>query len=151
VPAARLLHVPRSLSDDHAALVEPLAIAVHDVRRAQVQADDAVLVFGGGPIGTLIGLVARHRGARVVVSELNPFRLDILKGLGLETVGPETDLARFVSAWTDGAGVDVAFEVTGNPTAVRAVPSRSRRWSAAACRWRPCSRAWRTRSAAAPS
>jgi len=128
VPTARLLHVPPALGDDHAALVEPLAIAVHDVRRAQLQPDDAVLVFGGGPIGTLIALVARHRGARVVVAELNPFRLEILKGFGLETVGPGTDVARFVDAWTDGTGVDVAFEVTGNPVAVRAVTDVVRVW-----------------------
>jgi 2-desacetyl-2-hydroxyethyl bacteriochlorophyllide A dehydrogenase len=128
VPTARLLHVPPSLGDDHAALVEPLAIAVHDVRRAQPQPDDAVLVFGGGPIGTLIGLVARHRGARVVVAELNPFRLEILKGFGLETIGPGQDVARFVDAWTDGTGVDVAFEVTGNPAAVRAVTDVVRVW-----------------------
>jgi 2-desacetyl-2-hydroxyethyl bacteriochlorophyllide A dehydrogenase len=128
VPTARLLHVPSTLSDDHAALVEPLAIAVHDVRRAQLQPDDAVLVFGGGPIGTLIAMVARHRGARVAVAELNPFRLEILKGFGLETVGPAADVARFVDAWTDGTGVDVAFEVTGNPVAVRAVTDVVRVW-----------------------
>jgi len=128
VPTARLLHVPPTLGDDHAALVEPLAIAVHDVRRAQVQPADAVLVFGGGPIGTLIAMVARHRGARVAVVEINPFRLDILKGFGLETVGPAVDVGRFVDAWTDGPGVDVAFEVTGNPAAVRAVTDVVRVW-----------------------
>jgi len=128
VPAARLLHVPSTLADDHAALIEPLAIATHDVRRAQVQAGDAVLVFGGGPIGTLIALVARHRGARVVVSELNPFRLEMLKGFGIETVGPDGDVRRHVDAWTDGTGVDVAFEVTGNPAAVRAVTDVVRVW-----------------------
>jgi (R,R)-butanediol dehydrogenase/meso-butanediol dehydrogenase/diacetyl reductase len=128
VPTARLLHVPPTLGDDHAALIEPLAIATHDVRRAQIQAGDAVLVFGGGPIGTLIALVARHRGARVVVSELNPFRLELLKGFGLETIGPGADVARFVDAWTDGTGVDVAFEVTGHPVAVRAVTDVVRVW-----------------------
>jgi 2-desacetyl-2-hydroxyethyl bacteriochlorophyllide A dehydrogenase len=128
VPTARLLHVPPTLTDDHAALVEPLAIATHDVRRAQVQPDDAVLIFGGGPIGTLIAMVARHRGARVVVAELNPFRLEILKGFGLETIGPGADVAKFVGQWTDGTGVDVAFEVTGNPAAVRAVTDVVRVW-----------------------
>jgi len=73
VPVPRLLKVPDTLSDDHAALIEPLAVATHDVNRAQVQADDAVIVFGGGPIGCLIALVCRHRGARVKVAEINPF------------------------------------------------------------------------------
>lgn len=128
VSPERLIHVPPTLEDDHAAVVEPLAIATHDVRRAQVQAGDAVLVFGGGPIGTLIAMVARHRGARVVVAELNPFRLELLKGFGLETIGPGADVARFVDGWTDGTGVDVAFEVTGNPAAVRAVTDVVRVW-----------------------
>ena len=88
VPATRLLKVPDELGDDQAALIEPLAIAVHDVRRAGVKRDDAVLVFGGGPIGTLIGLVARNLGARVAVVEVNRFRLDMLERFGLPTVGP---------------------------------------------------------------
>src|SRR5262249_24675015 len=74
VPGERLVRVPDTLSDDPAALIEPLAVATHDVRRAGVKTGDAVLVFGGGPIGTLIALVCRHRGARVAVAEINPYR-----------------------------------------------------------------------------
>jgi 2-desacetyl-2-hydroxyethyl bacteriochlorophyllide A dehydrogenase len=121
VPTERLLRVPDTLGDDHAALVEPLAVATHDVRRAEVGPGQSVLVFGGGPIGTLIALVARHRGARVAVAELNPFRIDLLKGLSLETVGPGVDPVRFAEDWTGGEGVDVAFEVTGNPAAALSV------------------------------
>jgi len=128
VSASRLLRVPDSISDDHAALIEPLAVAVHDVKRADVKRGDAVLVFGGGPIGTLIALVARHRGARVAVAELNPFRLDILEAFGLERVGPGTDVVKWADQWTDGTGVDVAFEVTGNPLAARTVADVVRVW-----------------------
>jgi (R,R)-butanediol dehydrogenase / meso-butanediol dehydrogenase / diacetyl reductase len=53
VPTERLLRVPAGLSDDEAAVIEPLAVATHDVRRAGVKAGDAVLIFGGGPIGAL--------------------------------------------------------------------------------------------------
>jgi 2-desacetyl-2-hydroxyethyl bacteriochlorophyllide A dehydrogenase len=128
VPVARLLHVPDSLSDEHAALIEPLAIATHDVKRARVESGDAVLVFGGGPIGTLIAMVARHRGARVAVSEVNPFRVAMLGTLGLEAVGPDRDLAKFVDDWTGGDGADVVFEVSGNPKAVRAMTDVVRVW-----------------------
>lgn len=128
VPAARLLRVPDSLPDDHATLIEPLSVATHDVRRAGVKAQDAVLVFGGGPIGTLIALVCRQRGARVAVAEVNPFRLAMLATLGLQTVGPGTDVVRFAHDWTGGDGVDVAFEVTGNPVAVRAMTDVVRVW-----------------------
>ncbi len=128
VPAARLLRVPDALDDDQAALVEPLAVAVHDVRRAGVRSGDTVLVFGGGPIGALIALVCRQRGARVAVAEVNPFRVAILQGFGLEVVGPDADPVAFAEAWTGGTGVDVAFEVTGNPAAVRAVTGVVRVW-----------------------
>jgi 2-desacetyl-2-hydroxyethyl bacteriochlorophyllide A dehydrogenase len=128
VPGERLLRVPAALTDDHAAMIEPLAVATHDVRRAGVKTDDAVLVFGGGPIGTLIALVCRQRGARVAVAEINPFRVDMLRKLQLETVGPDVDVVRFAESWTDGAGVDVAFEVTGNPAAVRLMTDVVRVW-----------------------
>lgn len=128
VPAARLLKIPAALADDDAAMIEPLAVATHDVRRAQVQAGDAVLVFGGGPIGALIALVTRTRGARVAVVEVNPFRIALLESLGLETVGPDIDVLRFTNDWTGGTGVDVAFEVTGNPAAARLVTDVVRVW-----------------------
>ena len=128
VPLDRLLTVPSSLSDDHAALIEPLAVATHDVRRTGLSSGDAALVFGGGPIGTLIALVARHYGARVVVSEVNPFRLEMLQKLGLQTVGPDADLASFVNDWTSGEGADVVFEVTGNPAAVARMTDVVRVW-----------------------
>jgi 2-desacetyl-2-hydroxyethyl bacteriochlorophyllide A dehydrogenase len=128
VPVAQMLRVPDALSDDQAAVVEPLAVATHDVDRAGVKRGDRVLVFGGGPIGTLIALVARERGADVAVAEINPYRLDILESYGLTTVGPDIDPHRFVQSWTNDDGVDVAFEVTGNPTAVRMVTDVVRVW-----------------------
>jgi 2-desacetyl-2-hydroxyethyl bacteriochlorophyllide A dehydrogenase len=130
VPVARLLRVPDSLGDDHAAMIEPLAVATHDVRRAGVKTGDRVLVFGGGPIGALIALVCRRRGARVVVSEINPFRLEMLTGLGVDTLPAGRDVVKFANEWTDGVGVDVAFEVTGNRAAVATVTDVVRVWGA---------------------
>jgi threonine dehydrogenase-like Zn-dependent dehydrogenase len=129
VPADRLLKVPDSLSDDDAALIEPLAVATHDVTRAKVKSGDRVVVFGGGPIGCLIALVCRHRGARVKVAEINPYRIDMLNRLGLETIGPgQDDLLRIVKEWTDGEGADVSFEVSGSPDAVRLMTEVVRVW-----------------------
>jgi 2-desacetyl-2-hydroxyethyl bacteriochlorophyllide A dehydrogenase len=128
VPVDRLLRVPASLDDDQAAVIEPLAVATHDVDRATVKRGDRVLVIGGGPIGTLIALVARVRGADVAVAEVNPYRIDMLESFGLTTVGPDIDPQRFVASWTDGDGVDIAFEVTGNPAAARLVTDVVRVW-----------------------
>jgi (R,R)-butanediol dehydrogenase/meso-butanediol dehydrogenase/diacetyl reductase len=128
VPTARLLKVPDSLTDDHAALIEPLAIATHDVARAQVKSGDTVVVFGGGPIGCLIALVCRHRGARLKVVEVNPHRIEMLNSFGFETIGPDQDVVGVVNAWTDGDGADVSFEVSGHPNAVRLVTDVVRVW-----------------------
>ena len=128
VPADRLLKVPDSISDDDAPLIEPLAVATHDVARADVKAGDTVVVFGGGPIGCLIALVCRHRGARVKVVEINPHRVQMLNRFGLETIGPGQDAVRIVNEWTDGEGADVAFEVTGDAAAARLVTDVVRVW-----------------------
>ena len=128
VPADRLLKVPDAVGDEDAALIEPLAVATHDVARADVKAGETVVVFGGGPIGCLIGLVCRHRGARVKVVEINPYRVQILNRLGFETIGPGQDVVSLVNDWTRGDGADVAFEVTGDPAAARLVTDVVRVW-----------------------
>jgi threonine dehydrogenase-like Zn-dependent dehydrogenase len=128
VPSHRLLKVPDSISDDHAPLIEPLAVATHDVARAEIKPGDSVVVFGGGPIGSLIALVSRHRGARVKVVEINPHRIGMLKRFGLETIGPDEDVIRAVNDWTDGNGADASFEVSGSPDAARIVADVVRVW-----------------------
>jgi threonine dehydrogenase-like Zn-dependent dehydrogenase len=128
VPAARLLKLPDSVSDHDAPLIEPLAVATHDVTRAEVTAGDRVVVFGGGPIGTLIALVSRQRGAEVKVAEINPHRVEMLKRFGLDPIGPGEDVKAVVNAWTGGTGADVAFEVSGSPDAAVLVTEVVRVW-----------------------
>ena len=115
VPAHTLHRLPAHIPLDVAAVIEPLSVACHDVRRGEVQPGQHVAVIGGGPIGLLIALVAQHAGAQVLVSEVNPFRVNFAQELGLEAANPlETDLTALVEERTDGAGVDVAFEVSGS-------------------------------------
>jgi 2-desacetyl-2-hydroxyethyl bacteriochlorophyllide A dehydrogenase len=114
VPAHTLIAVPPQVSLADAALIEPTAVAVHDVRRASIQPGEKVLVVGGGPVGTLIALVARDAAADVLVAELDPFRRAFARNLGLSTIDPtQQDVTEHVQTWTDGAGVPVAFEVSG--------------------------------------
>ena len=114
VPAHTLHRLPPNLSFEHAALIEPISVACHDVRMGEVQAGESAVVLGGGPIGMLIGLVAKAAGAKVLLSEINPFRLALAKHLGLEAVDPRTvDLVALINERTGGAGADVVFEVTG--------------------------------------
>ena len=132
VPAARLLKLPDAVTDRDAPLIEPLAVATHDVARAEVKAGDKVVVFGGGPIGTLIALVCRQRGADVKVAEINPHRVEMLKTFGLAAIGPSEDVQAAVDAWTDGTGADVAFEVSGSPDAAALVTEVVRVWGTVA-------------------
>ena len=115
VPAFTLHKLPASLSLKHGALLEPLAVACHDVRLANVQAGEHVVVLGGGPIGMLVALVAKAKGAHVTVSEISDYRVAFAKKLGMNAVNPkETDLVSFVQEQTQQKGADVVFEVTGS-------------------------------------
>ena len=121
VPADVLVALPTGLRLDHAALVEPTAVAVHDVRRGEVREGDHVVVIGGGPIGVLIATVAREFGGTVVVIELDPNRRAQIGALGFETLDPrEVDQVAWVTEWSGGAGADVVFEVSGAGAAVLA-------------------------------
>ena len=104
VPAFTLHRLPPSLDLRRAALVEPLAVACHDVRRGEVAAGNSVIVIGGGPIGLLVGLVARERGASVTVSEVSPFRRKLAVELGLDVIDPTgADLPAAILERTGGA------------------------------------------------
>lgn len=119
VPAETLVRLPEGVRLDHAALVEPTAVAVHDVRRGEVGPGDRAVVIGGGPIGVLIATVARHAGADVLVIELDARRRAQIEGLGFATLDPrERDQVAAVEEWTGGAGADVVFEVSGAAQAV---------------------------------
>lgn len=119
VKASMLVALPPTLRLDHAALAEPVAVAVHDVRRAEVASGDHSVVIGGGPIGILIATVARSLGAAVVVIEVDDARRAVAADLGFTVIDPLTeDQVGFIEEWTSGAGADVVFEVSGAAQAV---------------------------------
>ncbi|RMF39112.1 MAG: Zn-dependent alcohol dehydrogenase [Alphaproteobacteria bacterium] len=122
VPAHTLHVLPDDLRLDHAALIEPVAVACHDVRLSGLAPGEDVVVIGGGPIGVLVAMVARAAGGKVLVSEVNPNRLAIAGRLGFDTVNPtEADLVAEVEARTGAKGADVVFEVSGSQAGVDAM------------------------------
>lgn len=78
VPTYSLIH-GEGLSFDELALVEPLAIGAHGVRRASVDAGEFVLVIGAGPIGLGTMEFARIAGAKVIALDINEHRLQFCK------------------------------------------------------------------------
>jgi len=109
-----LHHLPDSIDLKLSALIEPLAVACHDVRRSGVKEGEVAVVLGGGPIGTLVAMVARSKGAKVIISELNPSRIELLKSMGFDVVDTKkTNLLEHVNKVSNGALADVVFEVAG--------------------------------------
>lgn len=84
--AGRAHPVPDSLSDEAAALIEPLSVGVWANRKAAVEPGDRVLVTGAGPVGLLAADVARARGGWVAVSDTNSYRLGVAKDRGAQAV-----------------------------------------------------------------
>ncbi|WP_435312143.1 zinc-dependent alcohol dehydrogenase [Primorskyibacter sedentarius] len=121
-PAHTLHILPEGMRLDHAALIEPVAVACHDVRMANVQPGEDVVVIGGGPIGVLVAMVARDAGGNVILSEVNETRLGIARKLGFDTVNPaKEDLKAVIEERTGTKGADVVFEVSGSQPGVDAM------------------------------
>ena len=115
----QLIKLPPGMSAELGAVVEPVAVAVHAVRRSALKLGDLVLVIGGGPIGLLVSLVARASGARkVIVIEPSEFRRNLIAELGFETMA-DPDGEKIFSL-TDGDGPDIVYEVAGVPAAMAA-------------------------------
>lgn len=114
VPASTVVPLPDSLSLRHAALIEPLAVACHDVARSRLAAGETAVVIGGGPIGQLISLVAQAQGATVLLVEPNAERRAFAAAHGATAIDPTSqDAAAIIEQATGGAGADVVFEVAG--------------------------------------
>lgn len=114
VPAFTLHKLSAATDLRLAALIEPLSVACHDVRLSELKAGETAIVLGGGPIGLLVAMVAKNTGASVIISEVNPTRIQLAKELGFQAVSPiDTDLVAFVKEQTEGRLADVVFEVAG--------------------------------------
>jgi L-iditol 2-dehydrogenase len=121
VKAKQVYHLPEGIPLREAALVEPVAIAVHAVDRAEIRPGQTVLVIGGGTIGQLVMQVARASGAgRMILSEPVAFKREVARKVGADrAVDPmKEDLPQVVKDLTGGRGVDVCLEAVGSPKAI---------------------------------
>ncbi len=124
VDAKKALKLPDTMSWEHGAMIEPLAVAVHAVRRAGDIKDKKILVFGGGPIGNLVAQSAKAMGASgVLLAEISRYRLAAAEKCGIGTVnnGEGDLLGKIVSAFGEDRA-DCIFECIGiNPTMKQAI------------------------------
>ncbi|SDC03539.1 zinc-binding alcohol dehydrogenase family protein [Pedobacter soli] len=120
VPSRTLLH-GEGLSYDELALVEPLAIGAHGVRRAEVQPGEFVLVIGAGPIGLGTMEFARIAGGQVIALDINNDRLNFCKeklGVSHTINALSPDVTEQLSQITNGDMPTVVIDATGNQKAI---------------------------------
>jgi (R,R)-butanediol dehydrogenase / meso-butanediol dehydrogenase / diacetyl reductase len=117
----QLIAVPNEVSDEEAAVVEPLAVAVHAVRESGFRTADTVLVTGGGPIGNLVAQVARASGASaVIISEMSTFRRDVAQRMGFLTFDPvQKGATHALKLLLGRPSVDIVYEATGSASAYK--------------------------------
>ena len=121
ISSEQVLKMPKNATPDDAAMVEPLAVAVHAVKKVPDIKDKDVLVTGGGPIGSLVAQVAKaFKAKNVIVSEVIPNRIKIAKKCGFSVIDPGKDdsfkikLKKFLS----DEDLSIAFECSGNNKAL---------------------------------
>ncbi|RKP57343.1 zinc-binding alcohol dehydrogenase family protein [Cohnella endophytica] len=116
VPISHLLRAD-GLTLDEAAIVEPLAIGAHAVRRADLAPGDAVLVIGSGPIGLGVMAFAKQTGATVIAMDINDERLDFCRSWAQvdHTINAqEADAKSKLAELTAGEFPVAVFDATGN-------------------------------------
>ncbi|KIH46117.1 putative L-iditol 2-dehydrogenase [Ancylostoma duodenale] len=110
--------LPDGVTYEEGALMEPLSVAVHACRRAQVQMGQRILVQGAGPIGTLCMMTAKAAGAaQIAITDLNCTRLELAKKLGAEHTicvkGMSANEVRAAVIECLGGEPEVTIECTG--------------------------------------
>jgi len=114
--AEKVLLLPEGFTLEQGALVEPAAVAVHAAGRADCDlAGRNVVVLGAGPIGNLVGQVARSAGANVLITDLSAYRLQVARDCGLSETSDasQESLADAVGRVFGEEGFEVAFECVG--------------------------------------
>jgi L-iditol 2-dehydrogenase len=116
--ARNVVPIGPGLPASSAAFAEPLACALLGVERGRVEAGMTVAIWGHGPLGCLLALAARQRGAQVVIVGKAGWRLDRVRALGLGTCVDALsapDLGGHLRGLTGGRGPDVTVDATGRP------------------------------------
>jgi L-iditol 2-dehydrogenase len=130
VPQHIAFKLPDSLSFEHAAMIEPVSVAVHAVEITPVRLGDTAVVVGSGMIGALTIQAARLAGcARVIAVDLEEHKLEMARKAGADDVvnARASDPVAYVLEATGGRGADIAFEAVGATDPIKTAVSAVRK------------------------
>lgn len=117
VDASKVTPIPETMSFAEGAMIEPLAVAVHAVRRFGDVAGKKVVVIGAGPIGNLVAQVAKGMGAEfVMITDVSDYRLELAKKCGVDAAvnTREIDFGEAMVAHLGPDKADVIYDCAGN-------------------------------------
>lgn len=115
VPEKQCYLLPESIDDVLGTQVETLATVINGMNTLLMLPYDYVMILGFGPIGYLFGQLARNIAAKVAVTEIDPFRIEVARQCGLTVWNPnEVDVVEKITEFTYGRKADIVIEATGN-------------------------------------
>ena len=129
VPHHVLYEIPEKVSFTQAAMVEPVAVALHAVGLTPISVNDSAVVVGAGMIGSFIVQALRAAGCgRIIVVDLELERLELARKLGADLgVRADEDVPEKIKELTHGRGADIAFEAVGIGSTVQTAIDSVRR------------------------
>lgn len=109
-----VVKIPDGISYEQASFIEPVNTCMKGIETLRLQPGETVLVIGQGPIGVILGSLAKRYGARVITSDLYSPRLTIAKSFGLTNSidASQDDTLPRVRGWTEGRGADAVILAT---------------------------------------
>ena len=114
VPAHLLHRLPDAVTFEQAAMVEPMSVALHAVRRSDLRGGETAVVIGAGMVGMFVVQCLRALGyERVIAVDIDRDRLELAAKLGASLTLDAEDLGEQIADYTQGRGADLAFEVVG--------------------------------------
>lgn len=115
VPEKQCFLLPDEIDDVLGTQVETLATVMNGMNTLQMLPYEYVMIIGFGPIGYLFAQFARNIAAKVAVTEIDPFRIDVARQCGLTVWNPnEVDVVEKIKEFTYGYKADIVIEATGN-------------------------------------
>jgi threonine dehydrogenase-like Zn-dependent dehydrogenase len=126
IPDHILYQIPNNVSFEQAAMVEPVAVALHSINLSEVKINDSCAVFGSGMIGLFIIQLLKVSGCNVFAIDMLPEKLEMAKRAGADFIFDTRydNVPAEIRKNTEGRGSDFAFEAVGiTPTVKSAVES----------------------------